>query len=79
MNPPSVPKWQYLFLTAAWDGGWRPRWVNDAELPDWNTGPSLFSYVDQLGEEGWELVLTPDWVGAPDSQARRMVFKRQKA
>lgn len=79
MNVPTVPKWEYLFLTASWTEGWHARWVNDTEIDDWAAGPSLFSYVNSLGDEGWELVSTPEWVGAPDSQARRFVFKRPKA
>jgi hypothetical protein len=73
-----IVRWEYLFLTAEWDGQWRVRWHNDSEVPDWKAGPSLFASVDQLGEEGWELISTPEWPGAPDSHARRLIFKRRR-
>jgi hypothetical protein len=74
----NTARWEYLFLTAEWDGVWKARWRNDSELANWKDGPSLFATVDQLGDDGWELVSTPDWPGAPDSQARRLIFKRRK-
>lgn len=74
-----VRRWQYLFVTAEWDGEWYVRWKNETEIKDWNAGPSLFVSMDQLGDEGWELVSTPDWEGAPGTTARRLVFKRPKA
>ena len=73
-----MTRWEYLFITAEWDGEWRLRWRNENEIADWKNGPSLFAAVDALGGEGWELVSTPDWQGAPDTHARRMVFKRPK-
>jgi hypothetical protein len=68
-------RWEYLFVVAEFDGEWRLRWKNETEIAD---GPGLFAGVSQLGEEGWELVATPDWAGAPGTTSRRMIFKRPK-
>jgi hypothetical protein len=73
-----MTRWEYLFVTAEWDGEWRVRWKNEAEIKDWKSGPNLFASVAELGDGGWELVSTPDWPGGPDSHARRLVFKRPK-
>jgi hypothetical protein len=37
-------------------GGYRPRYVNGQELRDWKKAPPIHEYLNQLGEEGWELV-----------------------
>jgi len=71
-------RWEYLFVTAEWEGEWRLRWKNETEIADWKKGPNIYAAVDALGDDGWEMIATPDWEGAPDSHARRMVFKRPK-
>ncbi len=51
--------WEYLFVFAAItsDGGeFRPRFANDQELDEWQKGPTLYEYSNQLGESGWELL-----------------------
>jgi len=53
---------------------WRPRWLHGEELPDWNGGPSMFEFSNQLGEEGWE-VNSMHLV----KNRYRMVLKRPKA
>jgi hypothetical protein len=53
----NMQKWEYLFINADGDGGvWKPRKVNDKELPNWKTGESLVLYANRLGKEGWELI-----------------------
>ena len=87
--------WEYLFVFAAItsDGGeFRPRFANDQELDEWQKGPTLYEYSNQLGESGWELfschpiVFThSNWQSFPETQtiasdlrAIQMVFKRPK-
>ncbi len=59
--------WEYLFVFAAItsDGGeFRPRFANDQELDEWQKGPTLYEYSNQLGESGWELLASnPDCIG----------------
>ena len=48
-------KWGYLLVSCQEYRGWRPRYVNGQELEDWMNAPAIHDYVNQLGEEGWEL------------------------
>jgi hypothetical protein len=90
-----MQKWEYLFVFAAItsDGGeFRPRFVNDEELNDWQAGPTLYEYSNQLGESGWELLasnpvvfIQSKWQPLQETQsisselrAIEMVFKRPK-
>jgi hypothetical protein len=71
-------RWEYLFVTAEFNGEWRIHWKNDTEIADWETGLNLFAASNTLGDEGWALVATPDWAGAPGTTSRRLIFKRPK-
>lgn len=54
-----MQKWEYLFVFAAITsngGEFRPRFANDEELKDWQAGPTLYEYSNQLGNRGWELL-----------------------
>lgn len=48
-------QWEYLLVSCQEYRGWRPRYVNGQELADWMKAPAIHDYVNQLGEEGWEL------------------------
>jgi hypothetical protein len=48
-------QWEYLLVSCQEYRGWRPRYVNGQELADWMQAPAIHDYVNQLGEEGWEL------------------------
>ena len=53
-----MQKWEYLFVRAESAGDfWYPRYVNDQELPNWKKGKPLYAYANQMGEQGWELVV----------------------
>ncbi len=90
-----MQQWEYLFVFAAIASGgeeFRPRFANDQELDDWQRGPTMYEYANQLGEWGWELfscspiVFTQsNWQPsletqpiASDLRAITMVFKRPK-
>jgi hypothetical protein len=89
-----VQKWEYYFVFAAVtnDGEFRPRFANDEELDDWQAGPTLYAYANQLGESGWELLASnpvvftqSNWQPLLETQAIsselraiEMVFKRLK-
>ncbi len=49
-------KWEYLVVSFHEQNGWHARFVNGRELDTWLRGPHLHHVLDQLGEEGWELV-----------------------
>ncbi len=36
--------------------GWHARFINGHELDSWQRGPQLHDVLDQLGEDGWELI-----------------------
>ncbi len=49
-------KWEYLIVSFHDQNGWRARFVNGHELENWPQGPQLHHVLDQLGEDGWELI-----------------------
>ncbi len=54
----AVPRavWEYEIVSCQEYHGWRPRFVNGAELPRWMSGPEIHDYVNQRSAAGWELV-----------------------
>jgi len=72
-----MQKWEYLFLEASpYPFGDRliNLYVNGQELRDWKEG-SLHQFVNQLGDEGWELV---DLHHDPKYDHNYLIFKRPK-
>jgi hypothetical protein len=49
-------KWEYLVVSFHEQNGWHARFVNGHELENWLQGPQLHHVLDQLGEDGWELI-----------------------
>jgi hypothetical protein len=49
-------KWEYLIVSFHEQNGWHARFVNGHELENWLQGPQLHHVLDQLGEDGWELI-----------------------
>jgi hypothetical protein len=91
----TMQKWEYLFVFAAITsngGEFRPRFTNDQELDDWQEGPTMYEYANQLGESGWELLdchpivfTQSNWQPlletqpiSSDLRSIEMVFKRPK-
>ncbi len=68
-----MKKWEYKFFMCRYHEHWRPKWENGEELPNWESGPTMFELSNQLGELGWELVSMHLLRGR-----YRMVFKRPK-
>ena len=89
-----MQKWEYsfVFATVTNDGEFRPRFANEEELDDWQAGPTLYEYANQMGESGWELLASnpvvftqSKWQPLRETQsiaselrAIEMVFKRPK-
>ena len=67
-----MQKWEYLFLTVFRVGDvWKVGIVNGKEIPKWIQGVSLYDFVNERGEEGWELIsanfspsspILPTWI-----------------
>jgi len=55
---PSSKRWEYLLVSFQEYRGWRPRFVNGEELDDWMDGPIIHDYIQNKGDEGWELAST---------------------
>jgi hypothetical protein len=55
-------------------GGYRPRVVNGVEQKGWKESPAIHEYLNQLGEEGWELA----GVGARYKDQMPAYLKRRK-
>jgi hypothetical protein len=52
-----MSKWEYLSITARnANDDWRPQFREGVELSNWEKGPKLHDYLNQLGNDGWELV-----------------------
>ncbi len=81
-----MQKWEYLFITAHFTGGeWRVRWMNHTqEVPNWKKGPPVSVFVNQMGNDGWELVdsqvtyAPPAGFGGPTYYDYGLSFKRPK-
>jgi len=69
------PKWEYMEVIFRDYGGYRPRYVNGQEQEGWKQAPVIHEYLNQLGEEGWELV----GVGSRHNEQMPAYFKRGKA
>jgi len=50
------PIWEYMSVRFRDYRGWRPRHVDGNELSDWKKGPLIEAYLNQLGQDGWEMV-----------------------
>jgi len=53
---PRRKKWQYRLVSFQDYKGWRPRFINGVELPDWSHQPLIHDYLSQMADDGWELV-----------------------
>ena len=49
-------RWEYLVVSFHEQNGWHARFINGHELDNWQRGPQLHDVLDQLGEDGWELI-----------------------
>ena len=72
-------QWDYVLVTFQDYKGWRPRFINGAEVNDWMGGPLIHEYLEQMGEEGWELTAASAGerlYGNADNH--QLYFKRQR-
>ena len=71
---PKQAKWEYMEVVFRDYGGYRPRFVNGEEQSGWKRAPLIHDYLNQVGEEGWELV----GVGGRHNDQMPAYFKRAK-
>lgn len=72
-------RWEYLVVSLQDHRGWRPRFINGQEVRNWTQAPLIHAYVDQLGEDGWDLVAASSgktMYGSADQY--QLFFKRAK-
>lgn len=72
---PKQAKWEYMEVVFRDYGGYRPRFVNGEEQGGWKRAPLIHDYLNQVGEEGWELV----GVGGRHNDQMPAYFKRTKS
>jgi hypothetical protein len=72
---PKRPRWEYMEVVFRDYNGYRPRWVNGEEQPAWKNAPVIYHYLNQLGDEGWDLV----GVGSRHNDEMPAYFRRQKS
>jgi hypothetical protein len=71
------PRWKYRVVSFQEYHGWRPRYENGVEIAGWMRGALLYDFLDQAGEDGWELVAASageNLYGSSDK--RQLYFKR---
>ena len=74
-----MQKWEYMFVVPEHERDYlRPRYVNGQELPNWKKGQTIYEYMNQLGEQGWELVSAPYTATTNTGTVPRLIFKRPK-
>ena len=73
------PRWKYRIVSFQDYHGWRPRFENGVEIAGWMRGPLLNEFLDQAGEDGWELAAASageSLYGSSDK--RQLYFKRSE-
>lgn len=76
---PRAARWEYCLVSFQDHRGWRPRYINGNEVKNWMNGPLMHEYIEQMGEEGWELAAASAGerlYGSADSH--QIYFKRRK-
>ena len=71
--------WEVEIVTFQEHHGWRPRFVNGAEVKGWLDERLIHEYVNQRGAAGWELAgasTASHLYGASDSL--QLYFKRRR-
>ncbi len=68
------PRWEYMEVVFRDYGGYRPRYLNGQEQTGWKKAPLIYEYMNQLGEQGWELA----GLGSRNNDQMPAYFKRRK-
>lgn len=73
-SPTRKAAWEYMEVVFRDYGGYRPRSVNGQEQPTWKRLPVIHEYLNQLGEQGWELA----GMGSRESHEVAAYFKKPR-
>jgi hypothetical protein len=75
----SPREWEYMVVVFEYFRDvWRPAYIGEKLLEDWQVGPSMSEFLSKLGIDGWELVMAmPDDKGEK-LRRRHLIFKRPK-
>jgi hypothetical protein len=73
-SPARKPAWEYMEVVFRDYGGYRPRCINGQEQPGWKRLPVIHEYLNELGEQGWELA----GLGSRENCEMPAYFKRPK-
>ena len=71
------PRWKYRVVSFQDYHGWRPRFENGAEIAGWMRGPLLHEYLDQAGEDGWELAAASAGESLYGSSDKRQLYLKR--
>lgn len=55
-QPTTTLNWRYQTASFQDYKGWRLRFVEGVEIPNWSNSPLLHEYIQQMAAQGWELV-----------------------
>lgn len=72
---PKQVRWEYMEVVFRDYGSYRPRCVNGEEQAGWKDAPAIQEYLNQVGEEGWELVA----MGGRHGEEMPAYFKRVRS
>lgn len=67
-------QWEYMEVVFRDYGGYRPRFIHGVEQVGWKQAPVIHEFLDQVGEQGWELA----GVGSREDMEMSAYFKRPK-
>lgn len=75
-----MQKWEYFFATAYLQGVASKRWeMSPTPNKKLNSWDEIVTFINELGEEGWELVSTTSIVYPENNQVKyNFSFKRPK-
>ena len=79
VREPARELWEVEIVTCQEHRGWRPRFVNGAEIQNWLAAPVAHDYINLRGADGWELAATATldrFYGVADGL--QLYFKRPK-
>jgi hypothetical protein len=77
--PPHKKKWEYQVASFQDHRGWRLRYIDGQEIRNWMEAPLLHEYLEQMGEEGWELAAASAGEGLyAHGDRHQLYFKRSR-
>ncbi len=82
VREPRSKKIQFEYQVVSFQDykGWRSRFINGKEVPNWMSAPLLYELIQERAREGWELIsATSGEQLYGNSDKRQLFFKRLAA